>query len=190
MSRVYIEDEIFNALTFNNQNTEEINYESCTFTNVVFTNAYLSKTTFTSCLFNDCDFSLTRLGNTSFKEVEFKNCKMLGLRFDECYPFLLSFSFEKCKLNLASFYQLKINNTLFKDCDLQEVDFTETELSGSTFNNCDLTNAIFDHTVLEKVDFRSSQHYSINPLLNNIKKAKFSATELKGLLDSFDIIIE
>ena len=41
------------------------------------------------------------------------------------------------------------------------VDFTETILNESKFIQCDLKNAIFNSTDLEKVDFRTSIHYSI-----------------------------
>jgi uncharacterized protein YjbI with pentapeptide repeats len=70
------------------------------------------------------------------------------------------------------------------------VDFTECDLSGSIFDNCDLTRARFERTVLEKVDFRTSYNYSIDPELNRIKNAKFSIVGIIGLLDKYDIEVE
>jgi len=130
------------------------------------------------------------LTQTSFKEVVFKNCKLLGLHFDHCNPFLLSFTFEDCQLNLASFYRLKLVKTLFRNSSLKEVDFTGTDLSSSTFDNCDFAEATFNGSILEKADLRSSYHYSIDPEINKIKKARFSLQGIRGLLDKYGIIIE
>jgi len=52
-----------------------------------------------------------------------------------------------------------------------------------------LTGAMFESTNLEKADFRSSFHYSINPEINKIKKAKFSLPAVIGLLDKYQIEI-
>jgi uncharacterized protein YjbI with pentapeptide repeats len=115
---------------------------------------------------------------------------MLGLRFDTCNEFGLSISFESCQLNHSSFYKTKIKKTFFKNSHLQEADFTETDLTDSVFDNCDMERATFDQTLLEKVDFRTSINYSIDPELNRIKKAKFSIFGVVGLLDKYDIEIE
>jgi len=70
------------------------------------------------------------------------------------------------------------------------VDFTESDLTGSFFEDCDLQKAIFLNTNLEKVDFRSSINFSIDPEKNRIRKAKFSRIEIVGLLNKYDIEIE
>ena len=43
---------------------------------------------------------------------------------------------------------------------------------------------------LEKADFRTAAHYSINPENNKIKKAKFAMPWVLGLLDKYNIEIE
>ena len=73
---------------------------------------------------------------------------------------------------------------------MQETDFSESDLTSSIFDNCDLTQAIFDNTILEKVDFRTSYNYSIDPEINRIKKSRFSILGISGLLDKYDIEIE
>ena len=55
------------------------------------------------------------------------------------------------------------------------------------FKNCDLTRAKFEFSILEKADFRTANHYSIDPERNKIKKAKFSAQGLIGLLEKYGI---
>ncbi|HKG68622.1 MAG TPA: pentapeptide repeat-containing protein [Segetibacter sp.] len=112
------------------------------------------------------------------------------MHFYNCNKFGLSFSFENCSLNHSSFYRTKIKKTIFKNSQLQETDFTECDLTSSAFQNCDMTRAIFENTIIEKVDFRTSYNYSIDPEINRIKKAKFSLTEVGGLLDKYDIEID
>ena len=115
---------------------------------------------------------------------------MLGLYFDSCNKFGLSFSFENCILNHSTFYRTKIKKTTFKNTQLRETDFTECDLTESLFDNCDLTSATFDHTIIEKADFRTSYNYTIDPEINRIKKAKFSISGISGLLEKYDIIID
>jgi len=115
---------------------------------------------------------------------------MLGLRFECCNPFGLSFTFTDCLLTHSSFYKLKIKKTVFKDSQLQEVDFTQTDVTGGVFDNCNLAQAVFDSSVLLKADFRSAYNYSIDPDINQITKAKFSISGLAGLLYKYNIHIE
>ena len=112
------------------------------------------------------------------------------MHFENCDQFLFEVDFVNCILNLSSFYKLKLKKTRFKDSNLSEVDFTETDLASSLFDNCDLAGARFERTILEKADLRTSRNYSIDPELNKIKKAKFSAHGITGLLDKYDIEIE
>jgi hypothetical protein len=53
-----------------------------------------------------------------------------------------------------------------------------------------LHHAIFDSSNLEKVDFRTSFHYSIDPQRNKLKKSKHAYPALLGLLDHIELIIE
>jgi len=115
---------------------------------------------------------------------------MLGLLFEDCNKFGLSFSFDNCILNHCSFYKTKLKKIIFKHCQLQETDFTESDLTGAIFNECDLFNAKFDNTILEKADFKTAYNYSIDPEINKIKQAKFSVHGIAGLLHKYNIIIE
>lgn len=178
------------------QNFENVNvlikgeYENCNFYNCDFSNANFSDFKFIECRFEACNISLLKLNATAFREVTFQDCKMLGLHFEDCNPFGLALAFENCSLNHSSFYKLKIKNTIFKNSQLEECDFTEADLSHSVFENSNLLCAIFEQTNLEKCDFRSAINYSIDPENNRIKKAKFSAIGLYGLLHKYDIEIE
>jgi uncharacterized protein YjbI with pentapeptide repeats len=115
---------------------------------------------------------------------------MLGIRFDLCNEFGLSFSFENCTLNHSSFFRTKIRKTIFKNTSLQETDFTQCDLAESVFEDCDLLNAAFEASMLEKCDFRTAYNYSIDPELNRMKRSKFSQPGIRGLLAKYDLIIE
>ena len=185
-----IEKQLFERIDYTVNGLPRGEYENCTFLNCNFYNAELSHITFRECRFENCDFSLAKFKNTALSGILFVGCKLLGVSFEECNPFLLGLDFENCLLKLAVFNKLKLKKTRFKNCNLQETDFTETDLTASTLDNCDLQRAIFDKTLLEKADFRTSFNYSIDPENNRIKKARFSRVGVVGLLDKFGIEIE
>ena len=186
MQETYIQDQTFDR----NASLQSGEYDNCIFNGCDFAEHDLSAFKFAECTFNGCNLSLAKLNGTAFRDVQFKDCKMLGLRFDSCNPFSLSFSFEGCQLNHSSFYKTKIKKTVFNDSQLRETDFAETDLTNAVFHNCDLMNAVFDRTILEKADFRTSYNYTIHPEANRIKKARFSVAGIAGLLSKYDISIE
>ncbi len=161
--------------------------KECTFRNCNFAKADLSHTNFVACRFEDCDLSMVTVANTAFKDVEFEGCKMVGVRFELCNPFLLQVRFSNCQLTLCSFYQLPLTGTNFKDCQMHEAEFTAADLSKSSFDNCDLLKAVFDETNLEKADFRSAINFAIDPERNRLKGARFTLDGLPGLLSKHGI---
>jgi fluoroquinolone resistance protein len=190
MPESFIQDQTFDKSDFTESRMSAEEYDNCIFNNCNFAGTDLSGIKLIDCEFNGCNLSLAKLGGTVLRDIKFRNCKMLGLRFDDCSDFGMSFSFEGCQLNHSSFYKTKIKKTIFKDCDLQEIDFTGADLTSAALNNCNLLNANFDGTLLEKADFRTAYNYSIDPEKNKLKKAKFSMAGIAGLLDKYDIEIE
>ncbi|TLU55342.1 MAG: pentapeptide repeat-containing protein [Chlorobium sp.] len=190
MNTMLTENKVFEKISFNEHSLVKGIFEECTFNNCNFNSVDLSGITFRTCSFNNCDCSLTKLKSTILQDVRFVNSKLLGVQFHECNGFLLRLYFENCMLKLSVFYKLKLKNTAFKNCNLQEADFSEADLTGALFDNCDLLLATFMHTNLEKADFRSASHYSINPEINRIRKARFSIPGVTGLLTTYDIEIE
>jgi uncharacterized protein YjbI with pentapeptide repeats len=190
MKQVYIVEQIFDKVNFIETPLEKGEYEACVFNFCDFSNANLSNFIFTNCDFNHCNLSLVKLTKTSFHTATFKDSKMLGMHFENCNPFGLSFSFENCQLNHASFYKTSIRATVFKNCQMQDVDFANCDLTTAIFNNCDLARTTFENTNLEKSDLRTAFNYSIDPEINKIKKAKFSLFGIAGLLEKYGIEIE
>lgn len=165
-------------------------YEDCQFINCTLATTNLTGRVFSECIFQECDMSMAILGQTSFRDCKFIKCKLMGLHFNNCNKFLLSMQFEHCLLNFSSFYQIRLKKTTFKDCKLQEVDFVESDLTQAVFLNCDLNRAVFNNSILEGSDFVTSYDFTINPLTNRIKKARFSRENVRGLLEGFEIIVE
>jgi uncharacterized protein YjbI with pentapeptide repeats len=190
MKEAYIHDKTFEKNEFTHDPPVNGEYENCFFDKCNFAGIDLSKFKLIDCTFNNCNLSLIKLNNAILRDVKFKGSKMLGVDFQNCKEFGLSFPFDCCLLNNSSFYKTKIIKTVFKNSQLKEADFTETDLAGSVFDNCDLGQAVFDRTILSGADFRTSYNYSIDPSNNKIKKAKFSIYGVSGLLDKYDIEIE
>lgn len=190
MQTIYAEHKTFEKIDFTKNALEKGEYDHCTFLNCDFSGSDLTESKFSGGEFIGCNLSLVKLHQTAFRAIHFKECKMLGLQFENCNQFGLSFTFIDCNLSHSSFYQSKIKKTTCENCILQTVDFTESDLSSSNFDNCDFTNAIFQNTIIEKADFRTSINYSIHPEINQIKKAKFSLSGISGLLEHYDIVIE
>jgi uncharacterized protein YjbI with pentapeptide repeats len=165
-------------------------YDNCRFVNCNFLNSDMSKSTFVNCEFTGSNLSSVKVAKTTFNEVIFQDCKMLGIHFEQVEPLLLAFSFDTCQLDFASFYQLKLPKTHFKNCSLQEVDFVETDLRQAIFEHCNLARAIFDFSDLQKADFSTASNFSINPNKNKLKGAKFDKAHLAGLLASFRLNIK
>lgn len=175
---------------FSNCKLSNAEYDSVLFADCNFSKADLSGVAFIDCTFKTCDMSLVKVNNTAFNNAQFINCKLLGIDFSRCKDFLLSFNFDTCTLDFASFYQKKIKKTIFKDCSIKEVDFNETDLTESRFVECDLTLAVFQQSILEKVDFRKAYNYGIDLEVNKVKNARFASSGLSGLLLKYPIIID
>jgi fluoroquinolone resistance protein len=185
-----IEDKIFERIDYSEQKLPTEVYENCQFINCNFHKANLVDITFRESRFKDCDFSLASMKNTALSDIHFVGCKLVGVQFEECNPFLFSVDFENCLLKLAVFYQVKLKKTRFKNCNLQETDFSESDMTMATFDDCDLQRAVFQRTILEKADFRTSFNYSIDPEANKITKARFSRMGIAGLLNKYRIEID
>ncbi len=124
-----------------------------------------------------------------FRGAEFQNCKMIGLDFTSCSPFLLELEFDQCALDYCLFGNLEIANTAFKHCRLIDTDFTKTDLSGAIFTGSNLSGAHFENTLLVNADFREAVSFNIDPEINNLRKAKFEKEQLDGLLQKYSLDI-
>jgi fluoroquinolone resistance protein len=190
MNESIIENAVFERINFSETPLEAEAYENCRFLACDFTAADLKGLSFESCLFSGCNLSQAKNADLSLKHADFKSCKLLGWNFQDCKPLLFSVSFDGCILDFSRFIKMKLANTVFKDCSMKEVDFIEADLTGASFPNCDLMRAVFNRTHLERADFRTAFHFSIDPEKNKLKKARFSLHTVTGLLGKYGIVIE
>ena len=186
----FVEDQSFDSIDFKTKPPAKGHYDHCTFSHCDLSSVNLSEIIFVDCVFTGCNLSMAAVSATVFRDVQFTDCRMLGVRFDQASAFGLACRFTGCVLDHSSFYAAKMKKTPFLRCQLRQVDFTECDLSQAVLEECDLADAVFERTVLEKADLRKAFHYSIDPAMNRVKKARFSAEGLGGLLGKFDILIE
>jgi len=185
-----LEDATLTAADVREQSADISEFVRCTFLACDLQGPWVAGRTFAECAFRDCDLTLADLDRTALREVTFERCKLVGARFDRCHTFLLSMTFSQCILDLACFHGLKLKGTRFTGCRMRETDLSDADLGNASFTACDLGAALFDGTGLEGADLRSAVHYSIDPTRNRLRKARFSAEGLRGLLDRTGIIIE
>ncbi|KYP13873.1 pentapeptide repeat-containing protein [Flavihumibacter sp. CACIAM 22H1] len=190
MNNPLIEDKVFKQKDFTEEPLPRGDYEYCQFINCRFFEADLRSFRFLETSFTGCDLSVAKLHKTAFKGIVFKDCKLTGLGFDQCDPFGLDMQFEGCNLTHSSFYGLSLKGIRFIQCILEAVEFSEANLQGAVFTGSLLTNAHFDRTNLEQADLRSATGFSINPTINQLKKASFSASALAGLVEVFGIKVD
>lgn len=190
MTELYYDNQTFTGVDFANQTPVTSEFDGCVFKGCNFANCDFSGISLIDCKFDNCNLSLLKLSDAGLKNVLFIECKVIGVDFSLCDKLLFEVGFEQCSLEFAYFFGNKMKGVQFKNCKIKEANFSEADLTGSIFYKCDLENTIFDRTNLQRADFRTSINYQIDPLKNNIKKAKFSYQGVIGLLTNFDIEIE
>ena len=190
MNPEYTEQHIFSRQDYSETPLEKGEYENCLFRDCNFSGSDISEIRFMDCSFAGCDLSNVNVLKTAFNETVFKDSKLLGFHFRNCNKIGLTIRFENCQLDHSSFYQVKLNHTVFLNCSLREVDFTESDLRNTILDQCDLLGATFEHTNLERANLSTSINYSIDPENNPVRGAKFSLPSVVGLLHKYQIDVQ
>jgi uncharacterized protein YjbI with pentapeptide repeats len=188
MAADHTSDQVFEGVDFA-AGSGSVEYEQCQFSGCNFAGADLSGILFAGCSFRNCNLSNAQIKQTALRQVHFIHCKMFGLQFDIVNPFLFEVSFHHCDLSYTVFTGARLKAFRFEHCMLHEADFSGADLSNATFYHCDLAGALFIGANLEKADFSSAFHFTIDPERNKMKKAKFSAAGLEGLLAKYQLEI-
>jgi fluoroquinolone resistance protein len=183
-------DEVFEKVVYRETALSGEEFESCTFDNCDFSESDLADSLFTDCRFIDCNLSMAKVGLCGLRNVVFTNCKIVGVDFTNCLPFLFSVGFEKCSMDYCHFLRMKLKKTAFRECSIRDADFSESDLSGAFFDGCDLAHTIFSRTNLSNADLRTARNYSIDPEANILRKARFSLSGVAGLLERYEVVIE
>ncbi|TKC04278.1 pentapeptide repeat-containing protein [Pedobacter frigoris] len=162
---------------------ESTEFQACTFGEV-------SGIAFTDCLFTACNLSNAQVAKCKAMDLTFRDCKLIGINFYQMLDFGFSLQFENCLMDYASFDGKKMNKSSFSNCRLHGANFSNADLSKASMTGCDLADAVFSGTNLSGMDFTTNRNFSIDPQLNMVRKTRFSANSLAGLLTKFDIVIE
>jgi fluoroquinolone resistance protein len=182
-----LDDKTFTELSY--AGTTELNTEfnNCVFKKCDFSEAEFASCKFIDCVFEHCNLSMIKLDRTTLNNVVFKDCKIMGVNFSAAEDFLFTVSFDSCMLDYSSFMQKKMPKTSFKKSSLKEVTFTQAILTASVFDECNLLETVFRQTDLTSVNFSTALNYLIDPELNTMNKAIFSAHGLEGLLYKYNL---
>ncbi|PJE45552.1 MAG: hypothetical protein CUR34_11940 [Sediminibacterium sp.] len=186
----YCSEKKFSKSDFLIQPISRGEYENCQFDHCDFSNQDLSDCKFIDCVFSDCNLSLVNLKNTALQNVQFIDSKLSGVQFDTCNPFALAVSFKKCIIQHATFFQLRLNKTVFEQSDLTGSDFSAADLTAAVLDHCNLAQVIFERTILDKANLTTAYHFLIDPAVNSINKTRFSLDGLPGLLSRYNIVID
>jgi len=180
-------EQVFRGLDLFEVEIKNKSFDRCKFVKCNFSKCDLSGSEFSDCIFDHCSISLSRFANCSFRTVKFKNTKLVGIDLTKCTINFFELGFTRCLIDTCNFSTLPMKNIPFEECLIRECTFNETNLSKATFDCCDLERTLFHHAKLEGTDFSTAKNYSINPIDNSIKGAKFSLPEAVSLLRAFDI---
>jgi uncharacterized protein YjbI with pentapeptide repeats len=190
MSEVYIADEKFNAANLPGEFPAKAIYDACLFEHIDLSGADLSGFQFIDCTFESVNLAGVKMAGTGIRNTRFIECKMTGIHFEDCHLLFFDPVFERCLLDLSSFYKRKLADKSLAGCSLKEVDFTEADLSRVDFSGADLMGAVFDGSQLGGADFRDALHVRIDPEKNFIKRARFRIDALAGLLGKYELLID
>lgn len=175
--------EVFSGLVFHD----------CCFKNCDFSESQFRGCEFHQCRFIHCDLSLAVVKGSQFKGVWFEDSKAVGINWAEAsWPrlgALESVDFTGCVLNYASFFGLRLVGRRLSGCSALEVDFAEADLTEADCTGTDFQRSCFLHTNLTRADFTGALNYTISPLLNQIKHARFSLPEAMALLYGLEITL-
>ena len=187
MQQLNYDGQTFEKITYTGKIINGREFQECTFKQCDFTDSNFGNNKFIDCVFEGCNLSMLKLANATLSSAAFKDCKILGVNFHECSDFLFSVAFDNCVLDYSSFAGKKMPKTRFSNSSIKETTFANASLSGSKFEHCNLDRAIFNRTDLSSVNFVTATNFDIDPEINTLKKASFSADSLAGLLSRHQI---
>lgn len=186
----YCENQIFTQLKIEDMPKSPVEFFNCQFNNCNFERMNFSDYVFDRCIFNGSNLALANVTNAKLMNVVFNDCKVEGVRFDQCDPFILEVYFDRCLLRNCSFSDLNMKKCKFENSQILESDFYKTKLMEASFQGSVLSRTVFAECDLTKADFQEATDFIIDPTINRLKKAVFSSNELAGLLRHLDLVIK
>jgi len=187
-------DRTFKAEKLDHQTIRAAAFYDCSFTRCSFASASLIECRFVNCTFTNCDFSLAQLPGSQLSGARFEGCKLIGINWTEADWSGINLgeplAFKGCALNHSTFLGLDLPGIQFSNCTVIGADFREANLSQGDFSGSDLLDSLFQHTNLTDVDLSKARNYTIAPMENTLKRARFAMPEALSLLYNLDIRLD
>jgi fluoroquinolone resistance protein len=190
MASKHQRDMTFERLELTPGSLDDTEFENCVFVRCDFSGFVATDANFVDCRFEGCNLANFRPNGCGLKQVVFADCKLVGVDFTLCTEFAFAVGFARCNLDFTRFAKMPLTGTLFDACLIREANFGGANLTKARFDECNLDRSVFHRTNLSQADFRSASNFAIDPESNQLKKAKFAATALAGLLGKYGLVIE
>jgi len=194
-----LSQEEFYDLSFENlkldlDSIENKHFEGCKFSKSSFVETQFKSSRFVECEFKFCNLSSAQFRYSSFIDTVFDESKLLGINWTQVkWPNInLNSPIKLYRSNIShsSFFELKLRELIIEECKAHDVDFRGSDLSHGLFLATDFQGSLFMNCKLNSADFTDAINYAINPIENDIHKAKFSMPDVINLLNYFEIEIE
>jgi uncharacterized protein YjbI with pentapeptide repeats len=119
---------------------------------VDLTEADLTALHATDVEFDACNLANATMPNIAFYRVVLVQSKLSGVQVTKAT--FTDVRFRGCRLDFATFNQVKFKSVTFEDCQLREADFAGVTLDHVSFVDCDLTRATFAGVQLKRTELR------------------------------------
>ncbi len=187
-------NQAFKRLVYRGKIIEGKEFEQCTFAKCSFVETAFLGCRMRECTFKDCDLRLMRVKGSTFVNVKFEGSEVTHVNWTEAiWPgasLFDSLKFQECSISYSTFIGLALRNFGAVKCTAKDADFAEADLTRAVFTGTDFAESRFLHTNLSEADFTGAVNYTISPLDNPIKKAKFSLPAAVSLLIALGVVIE
>jgi uncharacterized protein YjbI with pentapeptide repeats len=170
-----------------------VEFEACRFERAVLEGAVLRDCTFTDCEFVGCNLNRVDLSGSRFSDCTFVECTALAVIWTRARESTLSarpWSFERCRLDLASFQEGSIAGSRLVGCSLREADFGRADAQRVDFGESDLGGAVFVGTDLRLASLVGAVGYAFDPSENRVRGLRVEASGAAGLLAAMGLVVE
>jgi fluoroquinolone resistance protein len=166
-------------------------FEACTFTRCCFSDAVFDHCRFIDCTFRACDLSNLKPLASRFQNVAFEECKAIGIDWTRAdwprFATPASLAFRKSIVSYCTFFGLELHELVLQECKVFSADFRQGDFTRSDFTYSDFADSTFGSTKLGHVDFSEAVNYVIDIRDNQLRGARFTRTEVAGLLHGLGI---
>ncbi len=141
----------FDDLDLSGREAAAAEVDQCRLRNVNLSRARLRRSQLLDAVLEGCDLANMRAVDCSLRRVAVCASRMTGLSWLDGQ--FRDVTFDRCRMDLASFRSTACTDVVFSHCRLDQADFGESDLRGARFDGCDLTGAQFDKARLSGARF-------------------------------------